>query len=184
MYIFFQIIQNIIMITVIIILLLLWFPLRIQYINNDNKYYLNIILIKSLNIKINIKKGKSKQKPVLTNFQNIVNFINEMNFFNKIFKKVKINKITIVFSAKNIFSYVLCNNLCIFIDNFITNKFSKVSDAYYNVIYNEKTNNRYKQEVVFSFFLLPVISLIIFNYKKLTEIISLYKKEGNYGTSD
>lgn len=184
MYIFFQIIQNIIMITVIIILLLLWFPLRIQYINNDDKYCVNIILIKSFNIKVNIKKGKNKQKTFLTNYQNIINFINEQNFFNKIFKKVKISKITLVFSAKNIFSYVLFNNLCAFIDNYIINKFSKVNDTYYNVIYNEKANNSYKQEIVFSFFLLPVILLIVFNYKKLTEIISLYKKEGNYGTSN
>ena len=66
----------------------------------------------------------------------------------------------------------------------LINKFSKVNDTYYNVIYNEKANNSYKQEIVFSFFLLPVILLIVFNYKKLTEIISLYKKEGNYGTSN
>ena len=181
------------MITLIIILtiliIILFMPIKVQIIRNDNKNDINLYFIKIFNLRFDLdefikKLYQDNSKPSLNV---IIKNIKTLKIYKKLLKELMgmiiLKKNTIQLYTNNInIGFVYWNSIYT-IRNFLSEHFLKLENEYYNVKYDEKEKNKIQFEFIFYF---RTIYLIIAYIVSIKDIINKKKKGSvvNVGTSN
>lgn len=172
-----------------ILILILFMPIKVQIIRNDEKNDINLYFVKLFNLRFDLdeflKRFYSSNSKVDIN--TIIKTISNIKIYNKLLKEIMgmitIQKSTIIYNINNIFLSVISWNTIYAFRNFINNLFLGVNNEYYNVMYSEKKKNTIEFEFIFY---IRVIYLIIAYIISVKQIIKNKRKGSaiNVGTSN
>lgn len=184
-------------IIILIILIILLTPIKVQIINNkhDNnkaiikyKNNINLYLFSFLNIRIDIDeilekffKGKKLTlKEIKTQYKKMTPY---KEFFINVLNQIEISKISISCTSSNEYLYVLYWNIITVINSITKVNFLYIRDSSYNVTYDLNQKNKINYDIVLTFRVIYFILAYIISVKN----IILNKRKGsvnNARTSD
>lgn len=183
------------MIYVILILIalqifFLLIKVRLKIINRDY-FHIDLILSRIFNIKINLDDNDSENNDFKSTLDNLKFYWRERDFLKALAKRSWVNKVTVIPRRNiedpifNVYLLFLEWQFLSFIQMFIDRNFVSQKDRYYQVVYQEKANNKHLVfEIEIETRIFYIIYLLIKYPKSTSKVIFNRKEKRSERTSD
>lgn len=182
-------IKIIVTILLTLIIILLFIPISIRVIYDDNFSDIDIFISKHISHKFDlslfirkfiIENDKINYLTILNNLQLI---INSKKTIKDIMKSIKINKSTVIVKDgyDNYLKFIIFWNIISRYSYFLRENFKSIENEYY-MFSNAKKDISF--EVIFNIRMINIIIAIIKNFKEMTKLIKIKMRQKRNGTSN
>lgn len=178
------------MIMLIIFIFLLFIPIGIRVIYDDNYSDIDVFIFRFLKYKFDldsfirkyiIEENNKISLPLIVN--NLILLINSKSLIRDLCKTIKVKKSTVILKRDfdNYLSFIFFWNIVSRYTYIIRKSFKKVENEYY-MMSNQK--NDVSLELIFNITLFNVLIVLLKNIKETVKVIKLRRRQKKNGTSN